>query len=81
MHSFWDDGCIYIVSLGWTFDWLQLLLMKRGGEIIYSGALGHHSENMIKYFEVENQDLLPCSFGHVQIQLAYFSRDQASREV
>ena len=55
--------------------------MKRGGEIIYSGALGHHLENMIKYFEIENQDLLPCSFGHVQIQLAYFSRDQASREV
>jgi len=34
--------------------------MKRGGEIIYSGALGHHSKNIIEYFEVENQDLIPC---------------------
>ncbi|GAA0142444.1 ATP-binding cassette [Lithospermum erythrorhizon] len=32
-----------------AFD--ELLLMKRGGEIIYGGPLGRHSSLMIKYFE------------------------------
>jgi len=27
--------------------------MKRGGEEIYAGPLGHHSSELIKYFEVE----------------------------
>jgi hypothetical protein len=26
--------------------------MKRGGEEIYVGPLGHHSSELIKYFEV-----------------------------
>ncbi|PPD66911.1 hypothetical protein GOBAR_DD36212 [Gossypium barbadense] len=30
---------------------LQLFLMKRGGEEIYVGPLGHHSKHLIKYFE------------------------------
>ncbi|ONM03570.1 ABC transporter G family member 34 [Zea mays] len=32
-----------------SFD--ELLLMKRGGQLIYSGSLGPLSSNMIKYFE------------------------------
>ncbi|KAG8048144.1 hypothetical protein GUJ93_ZPchr0008g11702 [Zizania palustris] len=32
-----------------SFD--ELLLMKRGGQLIYSGSLGPLSTNMIKYFE------------------------------
>ncbi|ONK78781.1 uncharacterized protein A4U43_C02F22340 [Asparagus officinalis] len=32
-----------------SFD--ELLLMKRGGQVIYAGALGHKSEDIIKYFE------------------------------
>ena len=32
---------------------LQLFLMKRGGQEIYVGPLGHHSRHLIKYFEVE----------------------------
>lgn len=32
-----------------SFD--ELLLMKRGGQIIYSGSLGPLSSNMLKYFE------------------------------
>ncbi|KAM1513519.1 hypothetical protein ACFX1Z_024934 [Malus domestica] len=32
-----------------SFD--ELLLMKRGGEEIYVGPLGHHSCDLIKYFE------------------------------
>ncbi|KAA8541749.1 hypothetical protein F0562_022901 [Nyssa sinensis] len=32
-----------------SFD--ELLLMKRGGEVIYSGPLGHNSHNVIQYFE------------------------------
>lgn len=33
-------------------DFLQLILMKTGGQIIYSGILGHHSSKLIEYFEV-----------------------------
>ncbi|XP_058201487.1 pleiotropic drug resistance protein 3-like [Rhododendron vialii] len=32
-----------------AFD--ELILMKRGGQIIYSGILGHHSSKLIEYFE------------------------------
>lgn len=32
-----------------AFD--ELLLMKRGGQIIYGGPLGQHSQNLIQYFE------------------------------
>ncbi|KAK0607086.1 hypothetical protein LWI29_009061 [Acer saccharum] len=32
-----------------AFD--ELLLMKTGGRIIYSGMLGHHSSKLIEYFE------------------------------
>lgn len=31
---------------------IQLILMKRGGHIIYSGLLGIHSNKLIEYFEV-----------------------------
>lgn len=30
----------------------QLLLMKRGGQVIYAGPLGRHSNEIIEYFEV-----------------------------
>ena len=33
-----------------SFD--ELLLMKRGGRIIYFGPLGEHSRDLIQYFEV-----------------------------
>ncbi|PKA67166.1 ABC transporter G family member 39 [Apostasia shenzhenica] len=32
-----------------TFD--ELLLMRRGGEVIYAGELGHHSCKLVQYFE------------------------------
>ncbi|XP_077235595.1 ABC transporter G family member 45-like [Tasmannia lanceolata] len=32
-----------------AFD--ELLMMKRGGQLIYGGQLGHFSQNMIQYFE------------------------------
>ncbi|XP_077211790.1 pleiotropic drug resistance protein TUR2-like isoform X2 [Tasmannia lanceolata] len=35
-----------------AFD--ELLLMKRGGEEIYVGPLGHHSTHLISYFEAIN---------------------------
>lgn len=35
---------------------LQLFLMKRGGEEIYVGPLGHHSCHLIEYFEVRMND-------------------------
>lgn len=31
---------------------LQLLLMKRGGRVVYCGPLGHQSNELIEYFEV-----------------------------
>ncbi len=30
---------------------LQLLLMQRGGRVLYAGPLGHHSQKLIEYFE------------------------------
>ncbi|KAD4889306.1 hypothetical protein E3N88_21379 [Mikania micrantha] len=35
-----------------SFD--ELLLLKRGGQVIYSGPLGRHSQNIIEYFEAVN---------------------------
>ncbi|KAK2976352.1 hypothetical protein RJ640_014183, partial [Escallonia rubra] len=32
-----------------AFD--ELLLMKRGGQVIYAGPLGHHSHLLVEYFE------------------------------
>lgn len=32
--------------------------MKRGGEEIYVGPLGHHSSQLISYFEVSSYELL-----------------------
>ncbi|KAI5666590.1 hypothetical protein M9H77_16443 [Catharanthus roseus] len=32
-----------------AFD--ELLLMKRGGQVIYGGELGHHSHKLVEYFE------------------------------
>ncbi|CAA2976578.1 pleiotropic drug resistance 2-like [Olea europaea subsp. europaea] len=32
-----------------SFD--ELLLMKRGGQVIYAGPLGHHSSQLIEYFQ------------------------------
>jgi ABC-type multidrug transport system ATPase subunit/ABC-type multidrug transport system permease subunit len=32
-----------------AFD--EMLLMKRGGQVIYMGPLGHHSHDLIEYFE------------------------------
>ncbi|GAA0156193.1 ATP-binding cassette [Lithospermum erythrorhizon] len=32
-----------------AFD--ELLLMKRGGQVIYAGPLGHHSRFLVEYFE------------------------------
>lgn len=31
---------------------MQLLLMKRGGRVIYGGLLGVNSQNLIDYFQV-----------------------------
>lgn len=36
-----------------SFD--ELLLLKRGGKVIYAGPLGRHSQSIIDYFEVFSQ--------------------------
>ena len=38
-----------------SFD--ELLLLKRGGQVIYSGPLGRHSQQVIDYFQVFNNDI------------------------
>lgn len=38
-----------------AFD--ELLLMKRGGQVIYSGPLGRNSQKIIEYFEVPSPSL------------------------
>jgi ABC-type cobalamin/Fe3+-siderophores transport system ATPase subunit len=35
-----------------TLCLMQLLLMKRGGQVIYTGPIGHHSHKLVEYFEV-----------------------------
>ena len=32
-----------------SFD--ELVLLKRGGRLIYAGPTGHNSEDLVKYFE------------------------------
>ena len=32
-----------------SFD--ELVLLKRGGGLIYAGPTGHNSEDLVKYFE------------------------------
>uniref|UniRef100_A0A453RPU4 ABC transporter domain-containing protein n=2 Tax=Aegilops tauschii subsp. strangulata TaxID=200361 RepID=A0A453RPU4_AEGTS len=48
---------IHQPSIGIFESFDELLLMKRGGQIIYSGSLGPLSSNMIKYFEVRLSDI------------------------
>ena len=46
LYELWKNNALSIPSF------IQLLLMKRGGQIIYSGPLGQQSQKLIKYFEV-----------------------------
>ncbi|CAN1134898.1 ABC transporter G family member 39, partial [Linum perenne] len=43
-----------------AFD--ELLLMKRGGQVIYGGPLGRHSHKLVEYFEVST--LFRCNIDH-----------------
>lgn len=45
---------LLIVNLN---SYVQLLLLKRGGQVIYSGKLGRNSQKMVDYFEVRKA---PC---------------------
>jgi hypothetical protein len=36
----------------------QLLLLKRGGQVIYAGELGRHSHKLVEYFEVRSLFLM-----------------------
>ena len=37
---------------------LQLFLMKRGGQVIYAGPLGHYSQVLVDYFEVSTNSYI-----------------------
>ncbi len=52
--------CWMLSCRNWLVPWekfinwklvLQLLLMQRGGRVLYAGPLGHHSQKLIDYFE------------------------------
>lgn len=48
-----DSGHETRISINHSISsFFQLILMKRGGQVIYSGPLGQNSQNLIKYFEV-----------------------------
>ena len=42
----------------------QLLLMKRGGRVIYGGKIGKQSDVMIKYFQVTLSSIISYIFSH-----------------
>lgn len=52
----WTQLSLVMVSNSVNFDIvsfrLQLLLMKRGGRVIYAGPLGSNSHKLVEYFEV-----------------------------
>ena len=43
--------------------------MKRGGQEIYVGSLGHHSQHLIKYFEVERNGPQKCVYIYIYIYI------------
>ncbi|KAJ8542268.1 hypothetical protein K7X08_017134 [Anisodus acutangulus] len=43
-----------------AFD--ELLLMKKGGQVIYAGPLGHHSRLLIEYFQVIKEGYNPATW-------------------
>ena len=49
---------VFLLSKSWRVKYsippllLQLVLLKTGGQLIYSGPLGQHSSRVIEYFEV-----------------------------
>lgn len=47
---------------------LQLLLMKRGGQVIYMGPLGPRSHKLVEYFEVnESATVSRCRVNYLCI--------------
>lgn len=54
---------------------LQLLLMKRGGQVIYTGPLGCQSHKLVEYFEVSF--LRACGFVYI---LTYLCFENLSRD-
>ncbi|KAG5055661.1 hypothetical protein JHK85_008171 [Glycine max] len=53
-----------------AFD--ELLLMKRGGQVIYAGPLGHHSQKLIEYFEAH----LGIDFAEIYTNSTLYQRNQ-----
>jgi len=45
-----------------AFD--ELLLMKRGGRIIFFGETGHYSQKLVDYFEVRRVGVFLCRVLH-----------------
>lgn len=43
-----------VLGISMLFVLLQLLLLKRGGRVIYAGELGHNSQKLVDYFEARS---------------------------
>ena len=53
-----------------AFD--ELLLLKRGGELIFNGQLGHKSTHLVHYFSVSLMQ--PCPVGCSMNACKWFTR-------
>jgi len=51
----------------------QLLLMKRGGCVIYGGKLGTHSQTLIDYFQVKKNCLTLYGSFSVSLYVEVYS--------
>lgn len=55
-----------------AFD--ELLLLRRGGDVIYNGPLGLESQDMVNYFESIPSESCTCSADvHVNVSIAIHS--------
>ena len=63
-----------------SFD--ELLLLKRGGETIFNGQLGHHSSHLIDYFQVNlTRQLHAEIYHHSTVDVnALFAAQRASAQ-
>jgi hypothetical protein len=59
LHFFFNPAIVFKFLITVRFSILlrhllnvQLLLLKRGGQVIYAGELGHNSCKLVEYFEV-----------------------------
>ena len=68
-------GRYWRLWVGFVSD--QMLLLKRGGQVIYMGHLGQRSQNLVEYFEVRIKFLSDGAGQFIvrQLKLGKFGSD------